>query len=378
MSKKILSVVLALALALSCFAVGVSAVGGLGYESDEDAAYYQQTWALDEPVQNGNTYTVNVRLTANYSVGIIEFTVNKVVSSGSLILTNVVAGEAIPANWCETVAFSDAKNKVMIVPNPEDDAIPGIDNPNNAIIAVLTYTASDDVNASLAIDVANVKSKTNPAGTTFAARMSDGNVVTGTPIVGQTVNPTNTVTIGSAATTPPTLVAIADTLGVVDTSRTMLDEQDTDGDGDLQVIDGYLLGFDPDNNGSITELFTVEGDGEMQIVATEAGSEAATGTIVNVVDLESNVVATYVVIVFGDVNGDGFADGTDASIIVEHDAWMLGDWGRLYSFQEFAGDTNVDYGCDGTDASIIVEHDAWMLGDLGRIDVAGIIATLGF
>lgn len=378
MSKKLLSVVLALALVFSCFAVSAFAIGGLGYESEEDAATYTQTWALGEPVNNGNgTYSVDVKLTANYGVGTMQFVVNKTINAGSLTLTGVAVGKDIPAVWLATAPFKDATNMVMIVPSPAIDAVPALDCTTEKVVATLTYTASADVSASLSIDV-DPKTQENPGGTLFAARMSDGNVVTGTSIVGQTVNPTNTVTIGSAASTPPTLVAIDGTLGVVDTSRTEMDVDDIDGDGDTMVIDGYLLGFDPDNNGAIDELFAVEGDGEMQIVATEAGSEAGTGTMVNVVDNDGNVVETYVVIVFGDVNGDGFADTTDASNIEQHDGWVLGDLGRLYSYQDFAGDVNIDGACDTTDASNIEQHDGWVLGDLGRIDVAGNLAALGF
>ena len=379
MSKKLLSVVLALALVLSCFAVGASAVGGLGYEDEEDAALYTQTWALDEPVDNGDgTYTVNVRLTANYSVGPIEFTLNKVVSSGTLTLTKAVAGSAIPANWYALVSMNAAKDKVTINPDPVEDAIAGIDNPSNAIIAVLTYTASSDVAATLAVNVADAKTQTNPGGTVIAARMSDSNVVTGTPIVGQTVNATNTVTIGGAAATPPELVVVDGAVGAIDTSRTDMDMDDIDGDGDTQTVDGYLYGFDPDNNGSLDEIFAVEGDGEMVIIPSSEGSEAATGTMVQVVDNDGNVVATYVVIVFGDVNGDGFADATDASVLEQHDFWILGDWGRLYTYQEVAGDINVDGAADATDASMVEQHDFWILDPIGRIDVASIIATLGF
>ena len=107
MSKKLLSVVLALALVFSCFAVSAFAVGGIGYESKEDAAYYNQTWALGEPVDNGNgTYTVDVKLTANYGVGTIQFSLIKNVTAGSLTLTGATtAGTDIPASWEAEVAF---------------------------------------------------------------------------------------------------------------------------------------------------------------------------------------------------------------------------------------------------------------------------------
>ncbi len=375
MSKKILSIVLALALALSCFAVSAFAAGSIAYESEEDAALYNQAWAL-ESTNSGNVYTVKVLLTANYDVGPIQFKVLKTVNKGTITLTNAVAGDAIPAEWTADVSFSDTTGKVAVIPNPEEEGAYGIANPTAACVAVLTYTVSDGAAGSLVIDVADAKNAAKPNGTLIAARMDDKNVVTSTAYTGQTVSQnTNTVTIGSAA---PTLVAIDGTLGVVDTSRTVLDEDDIDGDGDLQEVAGYLLGFDPDNNASIDELFAVEGDGTMEIVASSEGSEAATGTMVNVVDNGGNVVATYVVIVFGDVDGSGSADPTDASQIEQHDAWMLGDYGRLFSYQAFAGDVFVDGAADPTDASNIEQHDAWMLGDLGRIDVAGILTELGF
>ncbi|MBR0536261.1 MAG: hypothetical protein IIX14_07795 [Clostridia bacterium] len=382
MSKKLLSVVLALCLAVSCFALGASAIGGYAYEAEEDVANYAQTWALDEPVDNGDgTYSVNVRLTANYKVGPIQFKLVKNVTAGSLSIKSVTANKSvIPANWLAQVSFSNVSNKIAIIPMPTDE-VDGIDLTAGKIIATIVFNASADVAATVAINTADAKTETNPAGTLIAARMSDGNVVTGTAICGQTINATNTITFGSAAQAPE-LVAIDGTLGVVDTSRTMLDELDIDGDGDMQEIDGYLLGYDPDMNMSLEELFEIEGDGEMEIIVTEEalanGLEASTGTMVNVLDLEGNVVATYVAIIFGDVNCDGIADGYDSGYIDEHDAWMLGDWGRLFSYQEFAGDVDVSGFCDGYDSGYIGEHDAWMLGDLGRIDVAGIIATLGF
>ncbi len=368
MSKKLLSVVLALALVCSVFAVASFAIGGYGFESEEDLAEfgYAQTWALDEPVDNGNgTYSVNVRLTANYTVGPIEFSFVKNVSAGSLRLTGAQKGSAIPANWNAAVSYSDATNKVIITARPTEDAISGIVNPNNAVVAVLTFTASDDVAATLAINVDDAYTKTNPAGTLIAARMSDGNVVTGTAICGQTVNATNTVTIGAAASTPPTLAVVDGTIGVIDTSRT-----DLDAEGEGTVCDGYLYGFDLEGNADVSELFMVVGDGTMNVVENSEGLVNTTGTMVQVVDLDGIVVAEYVLIVFGDVNGDALIDGTDASVIELHEAWEQ----RVFTYQEFAGDVNVDGITDGTDASICELHDAWE----ERIDVATVIAALGF
>ena len=118
MSKKLLSVVLALCLAVSCFALGASAIGGYAYEAEEDVANYAQTWALDEPVDNGNgTYSVNVRLTANYKVGPIQFKLVKNVTAGSLSIKSVTANSSvIPANWKAQVSFSNTSTSTISCP----------------------------------------------------------------------------------------------------------------------------------------------------------------------------------------------------------------------------------------------------------------------
>ena len=376
MSKKILSIVLALALALSCFAVSAFAIGSIAYESDEDAALYNQAWAL-ESTNSGNVYTVKVLLTADYDVGPIQFKVNKTVNKGTITLTNAVAGDAIPATWTADVSFSDTTGKVAVIPNPEETGAYGIANPNKACVAILTYTVSDDAAGSLVIDVADAKNADKPNGTLIAARMDERNVVTSTAYTGQTVSQdTNTVTIGNAST-PPTLAVVAGTIGVIDTSRTMLDADDIDGDGDLQEVDGYLLGYDQDNNTSVDELFYVEGDGEMVIVPSEAGSETGTGAIVQVVDLSGNVVAKYVLIVFGDANGDGDAELTDAAMTEENYSYLVQPYDVLFTYQAFACDLNADGEAELTDAAMIEEHYSYILAETDRISPAAIIAELG-
>ena len=60
-TRKLLSVVVALMMVVSMFAMTANAANY--YESEEDAATYTQTWALSEPVDNGDgTYTVDVSL----------------------------------------------------------------------------------------------------------------------------------------------------------------------------------------------------------------------------------------------------------------------------------------------------------------------------
>jgi hypothetical protein len=92
------------------------------------------------------------------------------------------------------------------------------------------------------------------------------------------------------------------------------------GTGDA-TFTGYIYGVEPEASETVDAIFEVVGDGELEIIANEAGSEAGTGTIVNVLDLDGNVVETYVLVIFGDVNGDGAVDISDSFDIELHDNW---------------------------------------------------------
>lgn len=355
--RKLLSVLVALMMVVSMFALTANAAG---YEDDETAAQYTQDWALSEPVDNGDgTYTVDVSLTTNYGVGPIQFVLTNTDTSVAAI-QSVTLGDAIPESYNATVSVSKAKGKVMIIADTagvttiEAEAIDGV-------IATVVYTYSGEGSAEIAIDD-NAKSATNVAGTLIAARMSDDNLVTGDPITGQTVTVGDSVIIGGGEA--PTLAVIDGTIGVIDTSRQDMycDEMGT-GMGDA-TFTGYIYGVEPEAMESIDAVFEVVGDGYMSIVANEAGSEAGTGTIVEVYDNSDNLVASYVLVIFGDVNGDGMVDVVDAGDIELHDGWMYeaSSNGMRFelAYQSFAADVNCDLSTDVVDAGDVELHDGWM------------------
>lgn len=358
MSKKLLSVFVALMMVVSMFAIVANAAG---YEDDETAAEYTQDWALSEPVDNGDgTWTVDVLLTTNYGTGPIQFVLTNTDTSVAAI-KSVTLGDAIPESYNATVSVSKAKGKVMII---ADTAGTGTITAEeiDGVIATVVYTYAGEGSAEIAIDD-NAKSATNVAGTLIAARMSDGDLVTGDPITGQTVTVGDSVIIGGAAEAP-TLAVIDGTIGVIDTTRQdMYCDESGFGMGDA-TFTGYIYGVEPEYAESIDAVFEVVGDGYMSIVANEAGSEAGTGTVVEVYDNSDNLVASYVLVVFGDVNGDGAIDAVDAGDIEFHDAWMYemsSNGMRMeYAYQVFAGDVNCDYSLDAVDAGDIELHDAYM------------------
>lgn len=376
-TRKLLSVVIALMMVVSMFAIAANAA--YYYEDEEDAANYTQDWALSEPVDNGDgTYTVEVSLTTNYATGPIQFVLTNTDTSVAAI-ESVELGDAIPADYNASLSVSKAKGKVMIISDTSSDATITATE-INGVIAVVTYTYSGSGSAEIAIDD-NAKSATNVAGTLIAARMSDGDIVTGDPITGQTVTVGNSVIIGGGAA--PELVAIDGTIGVVDTSRQDADCDDSGtGLGDA-TFTGYIYGVEPENSETIDAVFEVVGDGYMSIVANDAGSEAGTGTVVEVYDNSDNLVASYVLVIFGDVNGDGAVDSADSGDIELHDNWAYEagpDGMRMgLAYQVFAGDVYVDGSVDSSDSGDVELHDNWAYeagADGMRMYQADIIALL--
>ena len=315
-TRKLLSVVVALMMVVSMFAMTANAANY--YESEEDAAKYEQIWALSKPVDNGDgTYTVDVSLTTNYETGPIQFVLTNTDTSVAAI-KSVTLGDAIPASYNATLSVSKANGKVMIIADTAGTATITAEE-INGVIATVVYTYAGSGSATIAIED-DAKSATNVGGSLIAARMGDGDVVTGDPITGQTVTVGDSVIIGSAAQAP-TLAVIDGTIGVIDTTRQdMYCDADGIGTGDA-TFTGYIYGVEPEAGETVDAVFEVVGDGELEILANDAGSEAGTGTIVNVLDTNGDVVETYCLIIFGDLNGDGVIDVYDAADIELHDAW---------------------------------------------------------
>ena len=329
MSKKILSVVLALVFVLTTFAVSAFAVGASGYE--EDAAAYTQTWALGEPVDNGNgTWTVDVSLTANYYVGAISFVVTNTAPTNA-VLTSVTKGAAL--TYEANIQMNATTGLVAIIPEPLTDADLGADLTAGGVIAKLTYTLAGGASANLAIENAP-KTATNPGGELIAVRLSDNNLTTGKMIYGQTVTSVGeTRTLGGAAAAPE-LIAKAGTTGYVDAARS--------------YVYGVSPGTDPLN------YFEATNGGYIEMSNGTASATNGTGATLTLYkdSTKATVIATYTLVIFGDVNGDGNIAVIDTTAILAHIAGTAPISGAAL----FAADVNADGNIAVLDTTAILTH----------------------
>ena len=294
-SRKILSVLLALAMVFSVLTVSASAAAN--YE--DEGVEYAQEWELVEVSNDGATCVVNVVLTTNYPTGSIQFVIeNSNPAAAVLDYENVALGSGITF---DAEIKANANGKVLIIPETVADTVtaPVLDG---AVVATLTYNCTGSATLKIKNDP---KTAANPSGTLIAARMTDSDIVTGDPIVGQAATVTGTVNIGGAAA-PAELVVKDGTNGVIDDTRMC------------------VYGIDiMDAGQSIGDVFEVTNGGSIEVTPSNEGVEEGTGAILVAKDATGEVIGEYVVVIHGDVNGDGASDSLDADILCQFEGGLV-------------------------------------------------------
>ena len=289
MSKKLLSVMLALVMVLSVFTVSAFAVS-VGYEDPDAEEAYTQMWYLEttnEPDANGN-YTVDVYLEANYSVGAISFHVDAVGATmkSAEISDYIFDAEGYNANF----QVNKSKGDVYIIPEPTSAAAAGLDFTSAQLVATLTYTLTADA---ATITLVNDAKLVDNDGKLIAARLGDGVLASNSMYYGQFVvnadytdvalgDAISEVTLGQAAAADPVLSGV-DT-GVIDEAN------------------GYVYGVPAGANAA--DYFAVE-NGTFEVTGD------GTGASLIVKNGAGDEVATYTLIIFGDVNGDAAITAAD-------------------------------------------------------------------
>ncbi len=312
MSKKILSVMLALVLVLSTFAVSAFAAVGVAHE-EEDAETgiieNTQVWSLEaaEEADANGYYAVTVSLKTNYdAVSAISFVLNV---EGATLVDYVCNIDAT----ADIVADNDT-GLVNIYPMPASAGVAAYDFTAGAVVATLYYELNGD---SATITLNNdAKCYDNPDGKLFAVRTSDGKLA-GSAIYGQRVvdaegadialdDEIASVTIG-AAVADPVLKGAHDAI-IINTNQTC---------GGAYA--GTIYGFTGNrwiNASYLNNQLTVE-NGTMTPVANATG-KWGTGSTVEVYNLNNEKVATYVVVIFGDLDGSGQINNSDITVFLDH------------------------------------------------------------
>ncbi|MBQ2841714.1 MAG: hypothetical protein IJE72_01605 [Clostridia bacterium] len=119
-------------------------------------------------------------------------------------------------------------------------------------------------------------------------------------------------------------------------------------------VDGYVVGYGVGmyDEATVLAAFNME---NCTAEVTPGGDAYSTGTVIKFFDNEGTLVKTYIVVVIGDVNGDGVYDGGDKIAILNNAAYNT-DWewgGTNEEYKAAAGDITNEGMLDGTDATQI-------------------------
>ena len=116
----------------------------------------------------------------------------------------------------------------------------------------------------------------------------------------------------------------------------------------LDISKGYVYGLD-EGFDDISNYISVE-KGTFLFTPTENGN--GTGSVLTVFDAKGNIFKTLSVIVYGDINGDSFADGQDSVLI----SAMIDCPTNFNNCQQYASDVNYDMNTNEDDVAIVANY----------------------
>lgn len=343
-SKKILSLALALVMALGVLTMGVFAA-----KTTPTATFTVSSSASEVATGDEVTITVKANATETFYAGPMSLPIEYNAS-----LFEYVADSATVANiYGESTTKSAVKaeaGKLTVALTPSTSGAVTAPDLNGANLTVLTFKlkAIGSTGSSTVAIADDQKTAANIGGKFYCGSFDSANPKTAELTeMGQTLNRVSaTISYAGAAGTPELVLKQADNGAVIRKDLCT-------GTGDFA---GCVFGIDT-LNGENIEDFVTTAVGSVEVVANADGN-ISTGATILLKDAAGEVVATYVFIYFGDINGDGAVDITDAAMVEAHDQWVetIDEDTAAY----YASDVNSDATVDITDSAAIEAQDQWV------------------
>ncbi len=345
-AKKAISLIVSVVMLLGVLAVGVFANDNTGVTETGTIAL-----SFDKASYSaGDTVKVTVKLTTDYYAATVSVPVQYDSSavkfvSGTTASTLFGAGDATKTVVNDAAADGKTYVYVGVLPQAAGGAV--AQKANGVVLSTLTFTASkaiSDTAAAFGV-LDDQKTTTNQGGKLYVGSYKTSDITSTVYTTGQKL----TFPVIKASTAKPELILTETGKDYGTVIRTDL----CTGSGDYA---GCVFGIDTINGENIDDYVTTEA-GSVEVVANEDGN-MSTGATILLKDDSGSVVATYVFIYFGDVNGDGSVDITDAAMVEAHDQWVetIDEDTAAY----YASDVNYDAVIDITDSAAIEAQDQWV------------------
>ncbi len=343
-SKKILSLALALVMALGVLTMGVFAA-----KTTPTATFTVSSSASE--VANGDevTITVKANATETFYAGPMSLPIEYNASLFEYVADSATVANIYGAGTTKSAVKAEA-GKLTVALTPSTSGAVTAPDLNGANLTVLTFKlkAIGSTGSSTVAIANDQKTAANIGGKFYCGSFDSANPKTAELTeLGQTLNRVDTtISYKGAVGTPELVLTQADNGAVI-----RKDLCTTSGE-----FAGCVFGIDT-LNGENIEDFVTTAVGSIEVVANADGN-ISTGATILLKDAAGEVVATYVFIYFGDVNGDGAVDITDAATVEAHDQWVETIEEDTSAY--YASDVNYDAVVDITDSAAIEAQDQWV------------------
>lgn len=342
-SKKILSLALALVMALGVLTMGVFAA-----KTTPTATFTVSASASEVATGDEVTITVKANATETFYAGPMSLPIEYDASLFEYVADSAAVANIYGAGTTKSAVKAEA-GKLTVALTPSTSGAVTAPDLNGANLTVLTFKLKAiGTTGSSTVAIANdQKTAANIGGKFYCGSFDSADPKTAELTeMGQTLNRVDATISYKSVGTPELVLTQADNGAVIRKDLCT-------GTGDFA---GCVFGIDTINGENI-EDFVTTAVGSIEVVANADGN-MSTGATILLKDAAGEVVATYVFIYFGDINGDGAVDITDAAMVEAHDQWVetIDEDTAAY----YASDVNCDATVDITDSAAIEAQDQWV------------------
>jgi len=130
----------------------------------------------------------------------------------------------------------------------------------------------------------------------------------------------------------------------------------------INPADNQITGLETGLTPSVFESLFVHLDGNGRLEYAPSTGNLGTGKQVRLVDnATNNVLNLYTIVIYGDLNGDGLIDSSDAGKLVDYENYII-TWHPAADAALFkAGDLNGDGKTDSLDAGLVVDTENYLI-----------------
>lgn len=342
-SKKILSLALALVMALGVLTMGVFAA-----KTTPTATFTVSASASEVATGDEVTITVKANATETFYAGPMSLPIEYDASLFEYVADSAAVANIYGAGTTKSAVKAET-GKLTVALTPSTSGAVTAPDLNGANLTVLTFKLKAiGTTGSSTVAIANdQKTAANIGGKFYCGSFDSADPKTAELTeLGQTLNRVDTTISYKSVGTPELVLTQADNGAVI-----RKDLCTTSGE-----FAGCVFGVDTINGENI-EDFVTTAVGSIEVVANNNG-EITTGATILLKNTSGEVVDTYVFIYFGDVNGDASVDSADAETIDFHNQFieLLDDDTAAYYAAELNGDGSID----SADAEMIDFHNQFI------------------